>query len=127
MVQGSNGKVMCMIRHLPCRTGSRTLESVKEALRAWISALGTHMTMVLPNNNHLRKLSTDRLVVSVVMEAVGAPGEYERAAKSLMADFQTLVTLFSLLVCVYLYVLPHAQAVNGNMSGYMIHHAFLNE
>lgn len=66
---GHDGKVICMIMHLPCRTVSRNLESVKEALRTWISALGTHMTTtVLPNHNHLRKLSTDRLVVSVVME-----------------------------------------------------------
>lgn len=64
-----------MIRHLPCRTVSRNLESTKEAPRAWISALRTHKTMVLPNNNHLRKLPTDRLVISVVVEKMKAPGE----------------------------------------------------
>jgi hypothetical protein len=86
------------MKHLPCRTASKNLESVKESLRAWISALRIHMTTVLSTNNHLRELSTYRLVISVVMEKMRAPGEQGKAVKSLTADFQTLGTLFSPLV-----------------------------
>lgn len=75
MVQRDDGQVVCMIKYVPCRTVSRNLESMKEAPRSWISALRTHMTMVLSNNKLLRQLPTDRLVVSVVMKKMKAPGE----------------------------------------------------